>query len=173
MDPILLVHDIPGRLRLRLPRAGGETDVASALAREPGVVSATWSPRTRSLLILYDAAVADRAALVRLVARDAGLDEPAGLDLPAAPVVTDGDSFALGVTGAFAEIDDRVRRATRGLIGLRAVMPLALVGWALSYAVRGRGAPLSWSSALWYAHGLFRDYNIGAMPAPSRPRPHA
>ena len=35
---------------------------------------------------------------------------------------------------------------------------------------RGRAAPLSWSSALWYAHGLFRDYNL---PAAARTEPCA
>ena len=173
MHPIVLVHDIPGRLRLRLPPAENEPDVASALGREPGVTSATWSPRTRSLLIFYDAAVADRAALVRFVARQAQLDEPAALDVPAMPVVADGDNFARGVTGAFAEIDGRMRRATRGLIGLRGILPLALVGWALSDVVRRGGTPLSWSSALWYAHGLFRDYHAGALPVSTRPGPHA
>jgi hypothetical protein len=173
MHAIVLVHDIPGRLRLRLPGAENGPDIASALAREPVVTSATWSPRTRSLLILYNAAAADRAALVRRVAHDAGLDGPAVLGLPPTRVVADGDNFARSVTEAFAEIDGRVRRATRGLIGLRGVMPLALVGWALGAAVRRGVAPLSWSSALWYAHGLFRDYNTRAMPQSTRPGPHA
>jgi hypothetical protein len=25
-------------------------------------------------------------------------------------------------------------------------------------------APLAWSTALWYAHGLFRDYSLPASP---------
>ena len=34
------------------------------------------------------------------------------------------------------------------------------MGWALIEVVRGRTGPLAWSTALWYAHGLYRDYSL-------------
>jgi hypothetical protein len=39
-------------------------------------------------------------------------------------------------------------------------VPLALTIWAGREILRGHAAPLAWSSALWYAHGLFRDYSV-------------
>ena len=36
----------------------------------------------------------------------------------------------------------------------------SLTLWAARELLRGRTAPLAWSSALWYAHGLFRDYAL-------------
>ncbi len=56
-------------------------------------------------------------------------------------------------------MDRRVRRATRDMIGLGGVVPAALAIWAVRELMLGRTAPLAWSTALWYAHGLFRDYN--------------
>jgi hypothetical protein len=62
------------------------------------------------------------------------------------------------------EVDQRVQRTTRGLVGLSTLMPLMLATWGISQVVRGRATPLSWSSALWYAHGLTRDYHVPAPP---------
>jgi hypothetical protein len=45
-------------------------------------------------------------------------------------------------------------------MGLGGLLPLALGGWAVAELVRGRTGPLAWSTALWYAHGLYRDYSI-------------
>jgi hypothetical protein len=57
-------------------------------------------------------------------------------------------------------VNQRVRRATGGRITLGVLIPLALTLWALRDATRGPMRPLPWSTALWYAHGLFRDYNL-------------
>ena len=64
----------------------------------------------------------------------------------------------------FGEVDERVQHATRGLVGLSGLLPVALTAWALAEVVRGRAAPLAWTSALWYAHGLFRDYQVPVKP---------
>jgi hypothetical protein len=93
------------------------------------------------------------AALVESVAHHTGLDAPpetsAGVDRPAP-----------GVAAVFGELDRRIRRATGDRAGLGGLIPMALTLWAVGEIVRGRAAPLPWSSALWYAHGLFRDYNL-------------
>jgi hypothetical protein len=96
------------------------------------------------------------------VARSAGLEHLADdhLDGPAAPVVGSeaGAMLSRGVREMFGEIDERVRHASRGLVGLGGLLPVALTAWAIAELARGRAAPLAWSSALWYAHGLYRDY---------------
>jgi len=64
------------------------------------------------------------------------------------------------VRDAARDLDHRVRRVTRGVVGLGGLMPTLLVFWAVGEVVRGRVRPLAWTSALWYAHGLFRDYAV-------------
>jgi hypothetical protein len=63
------------------------------------------------------------------------------------------------VIGTASDLDRGVRLTTRGLLGLGGLVPVALALWAVAEIARGRMAPLAWSTALWYAHGLFRDYN--------------
>jgi Heavy metal associated domain 2 len=151
MSTIHVVHDIPGRLRLRLPRGANVTGLHEAVATQPGVTDCTWSPRTGSMLLRYQPDAATSAALVESVARHTGLEAPAD---PAPAHRT-----PASVSAAFGALDQRVRRATRGRAGLGGLVPTALVLWAVTEIVRGRTAPLAWSSALWYAHGLFRDYH--------------
>jgi hypothetical protein len=71
--------------------------------------------------------------------------------------------------GAAEALDTRVHGATRGFLRLGTLLPLGLLGWAVTEIARGRGRPLSWTSAVWYAHSIFRDYNREA--ARERPAP--
>jgi hypothetical protein len=159
MAEIQVVHDIPGRLRLRLPHPAHTEGLRDAVATQPGVTECTWSPRTRSMLLRYQPETATAAALIASVAQHAGLNAPtAAADEAAAMRATDTASF--GVREVFDELDRRVRRVTGDRAGLGGLFPLALTVWAVTEVVRGRTAPLAWSSALWYAHGLYRDYNM-------------
>lgn len=151
MTGIHVVHDIPGRLRLRLPRFARVEGLREAVASQPGVTEYTWSPRTGSILLRYRPETATAAGLVESVARHTGLE---------GPPETGPDRARPGVAAVFGELDRRVRRVTGDRSGLGGLVPLALTVWAVSEIVRGRVAPLPWSSALWYAHGLFRDYNL-------------
>jgi hypothetical protein len=157
-EAILLrvVHDIPGRLRLRLSPEVGAESVADAAARIDGVVECRWSPLTRGLL-------AD--VIVGEVARHVAPGEaPEAVSAAASPrPATLGD--AVKVT--FAEIDDRLRTASYGQVGLSGLVTFALAGWGMAGIFRGRVAPLAWSSAFWYAHGLFRDYHVSPPDAVS------
>jgi hypothetical protein len=153
MNGIHVVHDIPGRLRLRLPRFVRVEGLREAVATQPGVTDCTWSARTGSILVRYRPEAIGVGALVESVVRHTGLEAPPesspGLERPSP-----------GVAAVFGEVDRRVRRMTGNRTSLGGLVPLALTLWALSEIVRGRVAPLPWSSALWYAHGLFRDYNL-------------
>jgi hypothetical protein len=155
MNEVHVVHDIPGRLRLRLPRTAHVEGLREAVAAEPGVTDCTWSPRTGSMLLRYRPEAATVAALVESVARHTGLEvssQPA----------TGPERSEPAVTAVFGELDRRVRRATGDRAGLGGLIPMALALWAVAEIVRGRAAPLVWSSALWYAHGLYRDYHESA-----------
>ena len=61
-------------------------------------------------------------------------------------------------TKTVTELNARVGRATRGRLDLGVLVPLALAIWAVRQLLRSEVPPLSWSSALWYAQDLFRDY---------------
>src|SRR5262249_13855420 len=68
--------------------------------------------------------------------------------------------LASAVRQSANELDRSLLGATGGVLDLRFTVPLVLFGWAVLEVARGRRAPLAWSTALWYAHGLFRDYNL-------------
>ncbi|HKW93522.1 MAG TPA: hypothetical protein VJX92_16625, partial [Methylomirabilota bacterium] len=72
MSELLIVHDIPGRLRLRVPSAAAPADLPGTILQEPGVTGCRWSPRTRSLLVLYRPEAVDAATLTEAVARRTG-----------------------------------------------------------------------------------------------------
>src|SRR4029450_3635615 len=166
MNALHVAHDIPGRLRLRLAPGGPTDGLTAGVSAEAGVIQCTWSARTRSLLVLYDPQHGDRAAIVDAVARLTGLDRPVENGNGSAATAQRPEAGALLVSGVrelVGEVDHRVRRASRGLLGLGTLLPVALVTWSIAQVVRGRATPLSWTSALWYAHGLVRDYQ---MPTP-------
>jgi hypothetical protein len=133
--------------------------VLASLDGQPGLRSWRWSERTRSLLILYDSGATSGEAVLDLVAGQLGHEviEPQAMGPPAAAATP---ALARAVSQSMAEMDAAVARATGGLVNLRLLFPLGLFAWAALEMSRGSVGPLAWSSALWYAHGLFRDYNL-------------
>lgn len=161
MTAIAVAHALPGRVRLRVPpRTDGEALAGTVSALE-GVIACQWSPRTCGLLVSYDHHATDLATILEHVADETGLESPAVDDAGRLSAVNGGSpSPALAVPTLFRQANQRVADATRGTLDLASGIPLALVVWAAIELWRGRAAPLAWSSALWYAHGLFRDYNL-------------
>jgi hypothetical protein len=160
MATLQVAHDIPGRLRVRVPTGVDVEDALASLTAEPGMLTCRWSPRTRSLLVVYDPDGATRERVHETVAQRLGMVTPTVGVTAATHAAGRVASFAAGVRQLFGEADAGVHRATRGLLGLGGLLPAALTAWALTEIVRGRAAPLAWSTALWYAHGLFRDYQL-------------
>jgi heavy-metal-associated domain-containing protein len=154
---VSVVHQVRGRLRVRVPSTARVEGLVEAVLAMPGVRAASWSPRTRGLLVLHDEA-ADTESILATIARHAGVEhlaEPASAAAGGAR-----PTLAAATSSVFGEVNARVTRATGGLLTLGALVPLALTVWAGREILRGRTAPLAWSTALWYAHGLFRDYNL-------------
>ena len=154
---VRIVHEIPGRLRLRLPPGADTAGLQGVIDGLNGVQSSVWSPRTRSLLIRYDPGVLTSAEIARAVAEHADLDPPApsaepGSDESRSPV-------ASAIVDTFNGLNERIARRTRGRVDLPMLMSVGLVLWAGRQLLRGPVTALSWTSALWYAHGLFRDYS--------------
>jgi hypothetical protein len=112
---------------------------------------------TRSLLIRYDASVLTPEEITRTVAEHADLDVP--IPSGVARAADDGASVAAGVVGALKDLNQRVARRTRGRLDLPILLSLGLALWAGRQLLRGPITPLAWTSALWYAHGLYLDYH--------------
>ena len=151
-----IAHASPGRLRVRIPQDADVTGLEDAVAALPGVRSVAWQPRTRGLLVLHDPAV-DVSTVLDTVAQHTDVELP---DVPA-PAEPEPPLTTL-LARPVSDLNERLHRLSGGLADLRSLAPAALVAWAALELLRGRGAPLAWSSALWYAHGLFRDYNLKA-----------
>lgn len=160
MSELRVVHSSPGRLRVRIPPAVPAEDLAAAVLQEDGVVGSRWSARTRSLLVLYRPAAAAADTLTDTVARLTGTRREPGSNVRAPISVEPGPTLPGGLRDAARLVDQRVQQTTRGALGLAGLVPAALIGWALVEVVRGRTGPLAWSTALWYAHGLYRDYSL-------------
>jgi Heavy metal associated domain 2 len=154
-----IVHDVPGRLRLRVPGRQGPERLDEALRGLPGVMDFTWSARTRGLLVRYRPEVTSRDAIIASVTERLDL-APAGGD--GRPNASPGpvSPIAPATIRLFGEFDSSLRRLSGGTLDLRTLVPLVLVLWAVREIARGNAGPLPWSTALWCAHGLFRDYNL-------------
>jgi Heavy metal associated domain 2 len=153
---VRIVHDIPGRLRLRLPPGASTAGLQGVIDGLNGAQSSVWSPRTGSLLIRYDPGVLTPAEIARAVAEHADLEPPA----PSADSRADDGRppIAAAIVDTFNGVNERVARRTRGRLDLGVLVSVGLVLWAGRQLLRGPVTALSWTSALWYAHGIFRDY---------------
>jgi hypothetical protein len=162
---LVVAHDIRGRLRLRLPPGARTDGLAEAVGQLPGVALCTFTPATRSLLVRYDPEALEAAELVHAAALHAEVEVPhpprPRRTAPRAP-----SPISAALVASVGRIDQRLHEVTHGTLDLGTLMPLALAFWAVREVFRGQVAPLAWSSALWYAHGLFRDYNLAA-PEPA------
>ena len=154
---LTVVHHVAGRLRVRIPAGAHTEGLVDAVTARPGVLSAAWSPRTRGLLVVQDRAV-DATGILEAIAAHTGAD---AITSPAAAIGTR-PTLAAAVTSLTQEVNARVTRASGGLVTLGALAPLALTVWAAREVLRGHARPLAWSSALWYAHGLIRDYHLSS-----------
>ena len=154
-----VVHDMRGRLRLRIPPGTNAQALRDAVDRIEGVTACEWSPRTRSLLVRYrPERTSPETVLATIGVSRSVAATPARTAAPHEPLL------GAAMRDVFADVNGRVSRWTGGALDLAALVPVTLTLWALREIVRGQMAPLAWSTALWYAHGLFRDYSLPASP---------
>jgi hypothetical protein len=163
---VIVVHEIPGRVRLRLPASTRSEGLREAALAVPGVLGCGWVPRTRSLVVHYDPGQTGVASIIGAVAASAGV-APAG-DSAASRSRDDAGqppAIARAVLEGVASVNRDVRGLSNGMLDLGLVVVLALGFWGIRELLRGNLGALAWSSALWYAHGLFRDYHVPASDA--------
>jgi hypothetical protein len=150
-----VVHSMQGRLRLRFPATAETSGLVETVGAVPGVTEAAWNPRTRGLLVRYRSEDTTPTAIIGAIETRTGISGPSD-EVPGRRE----EPLALAMTSAVTDLNARVARATGGRLDLTVLVPLALTAWAVRELLRAHVAPLAWSSALWYAHGLFRDYAL-------------
>ena len=151
---LAVAHAMPGRLRLRLPLPAQTSHLLDVVRSVPGVTACIWNDHTRSLLVHYRPEETTSDAIIDAVANHAGVVAPH----EDRPTESDETPVAEVISSSVGRLNTKIVRATARRLDLGVLVPLALGAWALRQLLRSEVAPLSWSSALWYAHGLFRDY---------------
>lgn len=153
-----VVHHVPGRMRIRFERDVNVPETADqlreALSQQPGVRSVEAHPRTRSVVVNYDAALLDISRLVEegfpavaVEVMDAGL----GVIASAAS----GTAVGRGVVRTVSRANSRLDRATGGVVDLRDVMPLTLFGLGIRRLLQGGIEPVPWYNLLYYGFSAF------------------
>src|SRR5262249_23789823 len=111
---VRIVHDIPGRLRLRLPPGAATAGLPGVIDGLDAALSSGWRSRPRRLLSRYDPGVLTPAEIARAVAEHADLDLPA----PGAEPREDRGRVAAAVVDTFSRVNERVSHRTRGRLDL-------------------------------------------------------
>src|SRR5262249_17783619 len=108
-EALAIVHDIPGRLRVRLPETARIADLEGAVSQPPGGLSCRWSPRTRSLLTTYRPGEIEAQAIVDAIVDHSGVDPAPASDATATP--GNGSPVAAALVHAVTGIDRRFGHA--------------------------------------------------------------
>jgi len=160
-----VAHAVPGRVRVRLETRALADDRSSELRRAlltvPDVEEVQITPRTGSVVIVYDPEALDTHGLIdslrraRLLALDPPTDDPyAGRGLPLSET-------ARGIRRTFHGANVRLSEITNGRWDLRSVLPFALGALAIRQFVADSGAlgAAPWYVLAWYAFDSFWKLN--------------
>jgi Heavy metal associated domain 2 len=168
-----VVHHIPGRLRVRLPRASRDPRVLAEL-REfvsglGGVRQVEINPVTGSILVHYHPE--SREQIQSLISRGNGsMDAPpelTGVDDLAENIEKEAEflaghsTLAFHVVNAVKALNREVRDATDNTIDLKVLLPAGLAVWAFFKA----GAEIS--TPLWVTLAIFSFNSFVALHHPT------
>ena len=155
-----VISHTPGRLRVRVPPAGRDGQLArlqAGLADHPGIAAVETNAATGSVLVRYDPGVHSRTSAIRLL-------QAVGLEV-AEGVATVATALPLGANSAGAnsiitvldDFDRRISRATAGRVDLKLLFPLGLGAIGVRQLLRvGLGlAEVPAYVLLWYAFDSF------------------
>lgn len=162
--PVTVVHQIPGRLRLRAPRSHRSHDqlsrIRAALLKLDGITDVRTDHASGSILIRHGSGQPslDHLSAALRAAGELELQTTFSRNGSAAGRTP----IARELRGAATGLNTGVERGTSGLLDLRTLVPLGLVTIAI-LQVRENGAagllPPP-STALWYAFSLFMTFNV-------------
>lgn len=160
-----VAHTVPGRVRIKLgPHALTDErapQLRGALLALPEIEEVQTTPRTGSIVIIYDPESSDVYRLiVRLrEAKVLALDPPTN-DLYAGQRKPMSET-AQRIHRTFHGVDMQLSQITKGQWDLRSVMPFALGAFALRQLVANPGAigAAPWYVFAWYAFDSFWKLN--------------
>lgn len=152
-----LAHEIPGRLRLKIPEKRGDTAYFARLAEQvtqcPGVLDAAGKAHTGSLLVLHSSGTS--TADIAAYAKRSGL-----FSLTAKPTVFPQTLLQHATAGANI-LDRGLSAASCGFLDLPSALLLTLVVLAIRQAAQGQ-VLIPAFSLLWYALELVTPTKRGA-----------
>lgn len=142
-----LVHQMKGRLRIRIPSAKGHetyfSRVRDSFEECPGVETVEVNHRTASVLFLHDSEIAS-------IAKHGHEHELFTLK----PSEISRKTFFGNVTYIFRSFDEKIRRFTRGELDFAGLVFAILLISGLYQITRGNVTVPPWYTAFWYALGI-------------------
>ena len=149
-----LVHHHPGRLRLRSEAFVDNDDtlpeVRAALEGKPGLIRVGHDARTGGLLIEYEPGLVEPDALMQRVAEALRLSPP-----PFGREVRRRPADLAWLVEATRRLDAATQEATGHRLELRAVVPLALIGVAITSFIAQSGQRLPrWDNLVFWSLSL-------------------
>jgi hypothetical protein len=160
-----VAHAVPGRVRIKIdPRVLADergVQLQRALLALPDVEEIRMTPRTGSVVVVYDPDALDMRGLIARIrqARLLAIDPPSG-DLYGLQQVPLSET-ARGIRHTFSGVNARLSEITDGKWDLRSVVPFALGALALRQLVANPGviAAAPWYVFAWYAFDSFWKLN--------------
>jgi hypothetical protein len=152
-----VAHEMPGRMRLRLPRSADIDAIAqrleSLLASRSGA-GVERRPSVVSLVIHYPPRELDSRELVEDLLPQAGieLERRTGASDPGPGSET---AVASSIFDSLRSANRRVATATCGRFDLRDAVPLTLIGLGLRKVVAHQTTPVPWYNLLYYGYAAF------------------
>jgi hypothetical protein len=172
-----VVHDVPGRLRVKLNREElteeFSRELRAALTAVHGVLDVRSNPRTGSVVIHYDAAELDAGGLIDLARAANLLALEALADDPYAARRVPTSLTAQRIKRTFHEVDVRLSELSSGRWDLRSVVPVAFGALAVRQIIRdfGQLGVAPWYVLAWYAFDSFWKLNQERHHAADLPEP--
>ena len=156
-DRLRIVSHFPGRLRVRANRfreGAIGTEVADTIRTEPGVLSATATSLTGSLLVEYEATKVQLPWLVQLIVQLGGL-EGIAVDHDGKPIRQGG----LVIREALDRVNHSMIEASRGRLDARTAVPGALAGLGVLTLLLGRRRLPEWYDLMFWSYTMFVNSN--------------
>lgn len=159
-----IVHHVPGRVRIKLPRAKGDRilleQIKQSISPRPGVQHVTINPATGSVVIYYDADLID--SFNKGLAAHAAQGNLFNLKTESKK---EESGIARSIDVGFKQLSDGIKHATGETIDLKEMFPFAVATIALFFVDKTLGAPL-WLSLLFFSFSSYMDLHE-ADPEPN------
>ncbi|MDP8214351.1 MAG: hypothetical protein RAO92_06590 [Candidatus Euphemobacter frigidus] len=157
-EPLWIVQDIPGRMRLKFRAEIRRIPDLDAILGIDGVEEVTFNKITKSLLIIYDKAVLDSKELMprikRIIPRvKLQPGETSGSDM-------EGNLLSQFIYGTATGVNRRKNRATRGYADFTSIVRTLLIAWAIEELIRNPVMP-KWYDIARAVQAMFAQFSTG------------